>query len=78
MVQIPISLKFGSNDPRARFNNTEHTNIRRVGYKDEKEKGARKEMEQVRCFISQIRWSTSEEEREKGGITWIELYALFL
>ena len=34
-------------------------------------------MEEVRRFISNVRCSTEVQE-EEGGITWIELYALYM
>ena len=52
-------------------------NIRRVEFKDERNEEERKSMEEVRCFISNVRWSTEVQE-EEGGATWIELYAPYM
>ena len=52
-------------------------NIRRVEFKDERNKEERESMEEVRCFLSNIRWR-QEVKDEEGGITWIELFALYM
>ena len=38
-------------------------------------------MEEIGCFLSKIKWqkiSNGGEERGESGITWIELYALYM
>jgi hypothetical protein len=37
----------------------------------------RKNLEHVRCFLSNVRWSTKDAEGG-SGVTWIELYALYM
>ena len=53
----------------------ENISTRRIAEHDEDDPEERKQTEKVRCFIDNIRWRS--EECERGGITWIELYALY-
>ena len=46
--------------------------VHQVWCEDEKED---KYTEKVRSFLSELRWL--KEEPKEGGITWIELYALY-
>ena len=43
----------------------------------ERRKEEREEMEEVRCFLTNVRWSTEVKEGDTG-ITWLELYALYM
>ena len=55
----------------------ETINIRKVEYKDERQKEERRSMEEARCFLTNVRWSTENRNKEPG-ITWIELFALYM
>ena len=55
--------------------------IRKVEYKDEREPRERTELERTRCFFKKITWQRIHKEEEVGetsGITWIELFALYM
>ena len=75
-ISIPKVMEFGNKDEEM-----EKMNIRRVEFKDERDEKERKALEEIRCFLSKTKWqkiSNGGEERGESGITWIELYALYM
>ena len=68
-IAIPIKLDYEEDDKASR-----HLNIRKVEKHDEKEEEEKVEMEKVRCFLTHMKWQ--QEQRQTGGITWLELYIL--
>ena len=71
-VEITRRMKYGKEGK-----GEETLNIRKVEFKDERRKEERERMEEARCFLSNVRWSTEPKEGETG-VTWLELYALYM
>ena len=52
--------------------------IRRVQEHDEADKDERVQLEKVRCFLTNVKWTPIEEEDDVTvGITWLELYIYY-
>ena len=70
---IPKQLQYGQPGDDA-----EYLSIRKVQHHDEQNEEERKQMEKVRCFLSNVKWRTiNEEDEEVAGITWLELYVYY-
>ena len=56
-----------------------HLEIRKVMYHDEQNDQGRSQLEQVRCFMSNVKWKVVNEDdtTDLPGITWLELYIYY-
>ena len=73
---IPKAMLFGKEEGEAI-----RLEIRKVEFRDERNKEEREELETVRKFLKRIKWQNlekNEEEQRKSGITWIEMFALYM
>ena len=51
---------------------------RKVGYHDEQDGEERRKLEQVRCFLSNVKWKViNDDDVGEAGITWLELYVFY-
>ena len=70
---IPSHLEYAD---IGRPQDTESISTRKIEEHDETDLEERRQAEKIRCFIDNIRWKSTTEER--GGITWIELYIYYI
>ena len=76
-IVIPKSMAYGEEEGE-----DIRLEIRKVEFKDERDKKEREELEKIRHFLKRIKWrklkkKDEEEEQKQRGITWIELFALY-
>ena len=73
-MNVPKSLSYGTEADEARY-----LEIRKTQCHDEPVEEERPKLEQVRCFLTNIKWKVvnEDDDTEHPGITWLELYVLF-
>ena len=68
-------MNYGTEEEEARY-----LEIRKTQHHDEEVEEERPRLEQVRCFLTNVKWRVANEDdddEEHPGITWLELYVLF-
>ena len=73
-INVPRSLRYATEAEEAKY-----LEIRKTQHHDEEVEEERPKLEQVRCFLTNVKWKVvnEEDEAEHPGITWLELYVLF-
>ena len=73
-MNVPKSLSYGTEAEGAR-----DLEIRKTQQHDEEVEEERPKLEQVRCFLTNVKWKVvnEDDDTEHPGITWLELYVLF-
>ena len=73
-MNVPKSLSYGTEADEARY-----LEIRKTQCHDEPVEEERPKLEQVRCFLTNVKWKVvnEDDDMEHPGITWLELYVLF-